>query len=976
MPVHRHREEVINTQLAVLLSRYGVHADAEVILQRGKSRPDVLFVLRGLRVTIEGKFADHSNAQDAVLGDAQSRVRAGIAHVAAAVVYDETLRSAPTDQLLDQLDRATLSYCIVSEFGITDWYQGTPAALMDSLRRAQDVLVEEDIVAKTARSLADRLDGIAQLWIGQPGVCDRLSQILGVPTPTGESAEKAEARRTTAAKVAALVIANALIFQEQLAATDGRIDPIRKLLSTTDVARAAQIQWQWIWQNINYVPIFQLGERIVSELPASAQTLSALKALVREAATICSHQAALRHDLMGRIYHWLLHEAKYLGTFYTAVSTATLLLKLALAQPWERDFGDPRQLAEFKVADLACGTGTLLMAAAQAISDNYIRERANTGRPLNAVDLQTLHRTLMENILYGYDVLPSAVHLTASTLALLAPEVAFVRMNLYVMPMGLEGNGRPRLGSLDFLGNRDGLMMQMTLDDSQQSISKTSVSSERAGSVQVPDLDLCVMNPPFVRSVGGNLLFGSLPDDRGKMQTALKKLVHNKPASITAGLGSVFVALADQHVKPAGRLAFVLPHALASGEAWGKTRKLIADKYHLEMVITSHDPDRPNFSENTDLSELLFIARKLQNEEVPEATTYISLWHNPATIHGAMDLAEQIAHVSTGFLRTASGSHGDRFSRPIVKGTANWAGALFAQSQLAAMFDYLCHGEVRIPGQLETPVPLCLLKDLGTLGPDRRRVHEAFDLSYDIPSAHPAFWDHDANAVRTIIQTPNAWLHPRMEPRYADRKATSEYEKYPYHLWTMASPIVLAERLWTITQRVIAINAEKPVLGNTWWPLITDTLSPTQQRALLLWLNSTPGLLLFYGHRVVTRGPWVQMKKPAWLEMPVLNVRELREDQLAALSDAYEQLAVQELKPIAQLDTDDTRKAIDEALCRALELPDLRGIRELMTREPGLTGTPLGRREVLQQESLFRESKDKADGPIQDSLFDPGNHKS
>ncbi|NMP23985.1 N-6 DNA methylase [Sulfobacillus harzensis] len=968
MAPHRHREEVINTQLAVLLSRYGVHADAEVILQRGQSRPDVLFVLRGLRVTIEGKFADHNNAQEAVLGDAQSRVRTGIAHVAAAVVYDETLRTTPTDELLDQLDRSPLTYCIVSEFGITEWFQGTPGALMDALRRAQDILVQEDIVAKTARSLADRLDGIATLWIGQVGVCDRLSQILGVPTPPGESAEKAEARRETAAKVAALVIANALIFQEQLATTDGRIDPIRKLLSATDVARATQSQWQWIWQNINYVPIFQLGDRVLFELPASAQTLSALKALVQEAAAICSHQAALRHDLMGRIYHWLLHEAKYLGTFYTAVSTATLLLNLALAQPWDRDFGDPRQLAEFHVADLACGTGTLLMAASQAITDQYVRARAANGRTLNAVDLQTLHRTLMENILYGYDVLPSAIHLTASTLALLAPEVAFVRMNLYVMPMGME-RGQARLGSLDFLGNRDGLTTQITLDDSQLEITKTAASKELVGSAKIPDLDLCVMNPPFVRSVGGNLLFGSLPDERGKMQAALKKVVRNTPASITAGLGSVFVALADQHVKPGGRLAFVLPHALASGEAWGETRALIADKYHLEMVITSHDADRPNFSENTDLSELLFIARKLGSGETPGETTYVSLWHNPTTIHGAMDLAEQITHTGSGFLRTATGSHGERYTLPRAKGPENWFGALFAQGQLAMAFDSLRGGEVHIPGKPATHVPLCPLHELGTLGPDRRRIHEAFDLSYDIPSSHPAFWDHDASAVRTINQTPNAWLHPRTEPRYADRKATLEYEKYPYHLWTMASPIVLAERLWTITQRVIAVNVEKPVLGNTWWPLITNSLSPTQQRALLLWLNSTPGLLLFYGHRVVTRGPWVQMKKPAWLDMPVLNVKALREDQLATLSAAYDQLAGQELKPLAQLDTDSTRQAIDEALCAALDLPDLQSLRELLAREPGLTGKPLGRRGILQQTSLFPDVTAKPEGPTQDWLF-------
>ena len=81
-----------------------------------------------------------------------------------------------------------------------------------------------------------------------------------------------------------------------------------------------------------------------------------------------------------------------------------------------------------------------------------------------------------------------------------------------------------------------------------------------------------------------------------------------------------------------GRIAFILPITLATGEAWGATRKLIADRYHLETVITSHDAERPNFSENTDLSELLFIARRLYAGETTGATAYINLWRNPRTI--------------------------------------------------------------------------------------------------------------------------------------------------------------------------------------------------------------------------------------------------------------------------------------------------------------------------------------------------------
>ncbi|MFO1424977.1 MAG: N-6 DNA methylase [Candidatus Competibacteraceae bacterium] len=936
MTVYRHREETLNTQLAILLSRFGVRADAETIQASGRERPDVLFHWRGLRVVVEGKFADHPQAREVVLGDARGRVQRGIANIAAAVVYPSALRAVSTTELLDQLEASVLAYCMIAESEETAWFEGTPAALMDALRRTQETMAQDDLVAKTAQSLLEQLTGVALIWIGQTGACDRLSDLLGMPAPKGETEDKAEGRRATAAKVSALVIANALIFQEQLAATNPRVTPLRRLADQRDGVGAARAHWQWIWRNINYVPIFQLGERVLAELPITAHTLASFHALLKEAQAICAHQAALRHDLMGRIYHWLLHHAKYLGTYYTSVSAATLLLKLALSRPWKRDFGNPAQLTEFKVADLACGTGTLLMAAAQAVSDAYILARANTGRSLSPVDLQTLHRAIMENILHGYDVLPTAVHLTASTLALLAPEIAFVRMNLYVMPLGLDG-GTPRLGSLDFIGKGE-VQTQITLDVSQTEIFRAGADQTQITSATVPKLDLCVMNPPFVRSVGGNLLFGSLPDERGAMQNELKKRVKKLQANITAGLGAVFVALADASLKPGGRLAFVLPHALASGEAWGPTRKLLADRYHLELVVSSYDAERPNFSENTDLSELLFIARKKQTGlETPEATAYLNLWRNPTTIHEALDLAERLKTLPEGIIRSPSGSLGEAFHLPAATGEETWHGALFARSDLAKAFLALQQGQMSWPGQPAVPVALCSVSQLGGIGPDRRRIHEAFDLYGDVPTLYPAFWDHEADKVRTLRQQPNAWLQPRTTPRYADRAATADYADYPYHLWTMAADILLVERLWTITHRVLAVGFDQPVLGNTWWALKTD-LSPERRKALLLWLNGSLSLLAFFGGRVATRSAWMQMKKPAWAAMPVLDVRTLSDAQVASLAAAYDALCDRELQALARLNHDPARQAIDEALSAVLGLPDLGPLREMLAREPGLTG--------------------------------------
>ena len=79
-------------------------------------------------------------------------------------------------------------------------------------------------------------------------------------------------------------------------------------------------------------------------------------------------------------------------------------------------------------------------------------------------------------------------------------------------------------------------------------------------------------------------------------------------------------------------------------------------------------------------------------------------------------------------------------------------------------------------------------------------------------------------------------------------------------------------------------------------------------------------------------------KKPAWAAMPVLDVRALNDKQVRRLARAYDALGNRELQALAKLNVDPVRRAIDEALSKALDLPDLAPLREMLAREPGLTG--------------------------------------
>ena len=100
-----------------------------------------------------------------------------------------------------------------------------------------------------------------------------------------------------------------------------------------------------------------------------------------------------------------------------------------------------------RIVDPACGSGTLLMAAVQEILKQHRRQTEQAEEP------ETI-RTLLEKAIYGYDVVPAAIHLTAATLAMAESRQVINNMPLYWMPHDVDK--RPRLGSLDFLARSVG----------------------------------------------------------------------------------------------------------------------------------------------------------------------------------------------------------------------------------------------------------------------------------------------------------------------------------------------------------------------------------------------------------------------------------------------------------------------------------------------------------------------------------------
>lgn len=581
-------------------------------------------------------------------------------------------------------------------------------------------------------------------------------------------------------RISSLVLVNAMIFQEILSShREFSVAPLEKLINEENVLSAFSSQWRELLK-INYYPIFHLARELLMQVP-SDPAFTMLKSLANAAQRIVGLRAALRHDLMGRVYHKLLADKKYLATYYTRVPSALLLLKLALGgDAFARRWHDFNDLMDFRIADLACGTGTLLMAAADTVTDNYVGASVKAGQALNFTDI---HRVIAEEIIHGFDVLPSATHLTASTLALRAPEIAFKGMNLWSIPMGGALNS---LGSIDFAYDKRVFVIRDMFGAVRQGKKVSGKGEKEFAHAFLPELDLCTMNPPFTRSVGGNLLFGSLDDvERAKAQTKLKKLVkrYHLQANVTAGLGSVFVAVGDRYVKRGGRLALVLPKALVSGVAWAPTRELLAKNYQVEFLVASQDPERWNFSESTSLSEVMLVARKLERGEdaADKSTVVLNLWRNPDTAFEALAIYHTLKNKPAPpgpqgqgalefSLDRSSGNEklGEALAFPWqeIRSWPAWMlPCAFAQSDLIRAAYFITKGELWLPGRKGfAPVPLRPLRDFAILGPDRRDIHDGFKVSQH-STAYQAFWGHNAQAMTTLEQEPNAFLMPLAEAK-------------------------------------------------------------------------------------------------------------------------------------------------------------------------------------------------------------------
>ena len=967
----RHIEDNANTLLGnlllpmlgkatVLAQNTGVIADQPLL------NPDVLIAASGRSpVVVEAEYDPADHVEQEAKDRLGLRVTPGNQRIEAAIAlrYPEAVKSA---YIQEQAVRdARFSYCVfrvekydntpeqevnqVSRFPASGWMTGSLTDLADLIRLTSFPRLAVNDAEQSLQRGIDRAAGILDgCEFSRPALNGILAKLLGMP-------EAPQTRR-----MAVSIIANAMIFQERLASA--RAD-VKSLAQTSRPGvRRPQSETLEAWETIlkiNYWPIFEIARQLLECIP-NWEVGALLNNLSYAAEEVATGGVENTHDLTGRIFQRLISDRKYLAAFYTLPPAAALLARLAVAKLDGVDWSDAQELGKLRVADLACGTGALLAAVYDQIAARH--ERAGG-------DAAALHPIMMEEVFYGCDIVPWAVHITSSTLSGFQPTVQFEKSRLYSMPFGRQDAGEVKLGSLELL---QAASVQTLFNMSDPGLTAEVDPAVQVGgngdetvsrvTAEMPDgwFDLVIMNPPFTRNTtregetAGKIAaafaaFGASAEDQQAMADRMGEMKAGTCYHGNVGMGSGFAALADKKLKPGGVLALVLPLTAITGVDWAKFREMLAAGYNDITVVSTVATGREiAFSADTNMVDCLIIARKNKADDPPaERAHFISLNRVPRSFDHANAVAQsilagdyirQLEDGPYGGARLMVGDEtvGEMITTPIAE---HWGGVRIADYALPQTAHALAQSRLWLPGSAG---PLELkVAPLGSVG-ERGKYHldiigraprGPFDKADSSPTAtYPALWNHDASKETKMICSPDSQLVAR-----------TGLEQKANLVWATASRVHINQDFGFGSQPLCAAFTERETIGGRAWPNVKFS-DARFDYAFVLWSNSTLGLVNFWWHSGRQQPGRGITTITASRTFPVLDLRELTDAQLATAQEIFEDFRDKEFLPANRAANDPNRALLDRrVVCDLLGFDEsvYQGVRQLAGKwcaEPSVSG--------------------------------------
>ena len=555
------------------------------------------------------------------------------------------------------------------------------------------------------------------------------------------------------------------------------------------------------------------------------------------------------------------------------------------------------------------------MAALQTIKARVAESREMSDEERNA-----LHKRLVEDVLCGLDINQHGVQLAACNMTLGAPTVDYARMNLLTMPHGPQADGTFRAGSLELLNaeaERLDLFEAARPKRAFEDFEAEQVDENEVIRFPLRGVDAVIMNAPFTdnRKRGRKFSAEAIKAmQRHELDIRDRLLARDSTAGgviTTNSIRTFFTPLADQLLSsPQGILAKVIPATACTGASGIDERRFLAERFHIERIVTTHDPKRINFSENTSIHECLLVCRRHPEGERP-ATEFVSLRVMPNSAEQAHEAADAIVSGNPGGWGTVHHWPEDRV-RAGDWTPVQWFDGALAQAARDVEYSQMLEaagGRYRI-------------------GPSGRSVQDAYQVGdKDMPGSIPGFHSVSEALRRSIRGEHDVWYVPRRGRRRKMDELIRENQALRSHL-------LVPMRLDTVSGRLTGLWTEQPSFG--WWVPIA-VRDEHIAKALAAWWNSTPVRLMLLNRRAQ------KLTYPTWQLAHLRGIRIPKPDSPAwtSLRDAFDQVCDRELLPMRQAEECEARKTLDRAAAAALGVDAgiLADWRRRLASEPTITNT-------------------------------------
>ena len=713
-------ENPLNTRLCDILVDNGIAAEAEVRQPDG-SRIDIQCRIGPHTIAVEAEHGYSDAKMREAVQDADAKIKRQVCDVAIALVYPDRYRTK-RDLQEGEVKVSVRVPGRQPKDTQTKWRQLRVADLAGYLRQAPNELGSPEALARKAN--------IAINTAAAKFTAAEEKSIM---------AEMGEAAKGTNIKGLMTDLLTAVMFHARLDAIRHDLKP--QLDARTGGTQAFTYSWppqsvteclqfgqvaqglhnaHDLWLAVDYKQILEWSCAIINALPNTPTSNAAVEIIAKAALDIQRTSGNQHHDLVGITFCQSVETAKSDGSMYTTIPAATLLTAL-LFKDASIDWTDFDEVTNLRVADFACGTGTLLIAVA-----NHILQHEQTGRP------DEVAQAILEQVIYGFDINNRAIFQTATGLGMIAPNVTFSKMHLYSMLLGTDDSGSPKLGALELLEGT----WQLSLNP--RPVTGTRIDAAPAP-VETEKFDIAIMNPPFTR---GDIRHKQLDrQTESKLRQREAQLYTGMPMDQTSNANGFFVLAEKRLNTVGGRLAFVAPTAMATNPSAAATRRYLAERFHIKYIVVSYDPRRVYQSGNTSIGEMLVVMERKGDAETPP-TAVVKLTTNPDTASDAAACAgsiinEQITSHEWGVVDYVTQDE-------IRKG--NWDAVQFTSNQLY---------------QIARAIPW-----RGTLGnqviidPMGRSIRNTEQCNPDAADATPALYDHDVEHCNKMEVDPDRYVRP------------------------------------------------------------------------------------------------------------------------------------------------------------------------------------------------------------------------